>query len=42
MSAAGRLEDARPSFQTVFRLEPIWKQVVPRLTAPSLLPVAAS
>lgn len=38
LAAAGRLDDARPYFQTVFRLDPIWREVVPRLTAPSLLP----
>ena len=34
----GREADARPLFESVFRREPVWADLVPRLTAAGLLP----
>jgi uncharacterized Ntn-hydrolase superfamily protein len=38
MAGSGRLDDSLPIFKEVFRKEPIWAELVPRLVASELLP----
>jgi uncharacterized Ntn-hydrolase superfamily protein len=38
MTTAGKLDDALPLFRRVFSLDPIWRDLVPRLSKADLLP----
>ena len=38
MASSGRVDESLPIFRKVFRAEPIWAELVPRLVASELLP----
>jgi uncharacterized Ntn-hydrolase superfamily protein len=41
LTNAGRLDEAMPHFKEAFGLEPVWREIVPRLAAAGLLTVGA-